>query len=254
MKFKFEPQSTAEVIRLGIAMLIIFQILPWTPEQEVAVLAFASIALTWFTRSFSIPTQEIVDAGGSVANVKAVAEDNRRAKDGIPPAIPPAAMGILLAIVMLGSTGCALFRANATEPERPVASTGIAIQEGLTSARTTTTELFNAKAYPFNGADAQDKYRTVLGYFREAAVAGNTLADALAVYTAQPTDTNAQKVMAAFSTLNTKWPPITKELGGDSLPGRLVSVVAEVNKLMAQVRNAFAKPSARRQHEVFAWV
>jgi hypothetical protein len=201
--------------------------------QAVMLAGSASGFWTWLDN----PTKPIGDSGPAVS---------ARVNSAVPI--------ILIALIVGGSTGCALFGANATEPERPIAATGIAIQEGLTTARTTTTELFNTKAYPFNGADAQDRYERVLGYFREAAVAGNTLADALAIYTAQPTDTNAQKVTAAFSTLNTKWPSITKELGGDSLPGKLVLVVAEVNKLMEQVRKAFAKPSARRQQEVLAWV
>jgi hypothetical protein len=164
---------------------------------------------------------------------------------------------VFVALLLSGamfSTGCALFRANATEPERPVAATGIAISDGLTKARIATTDLYNAKAFPFDNAAATERYQKVLGYFREAQVAGNQLADALAVYHAQPNEANAQKVAAVFATLNTKWPQITEELGGSSLPGRLVAIVAEVNKLMAAVRGTFAAPSALLQKEVLAWV
>jgi hypothetical protein len=192
--FKFEPQATAEAIRLLMAALIIFGVLPWTPEQEVAAFATVSGIMTWITRSFSIPVQTVIDAGSSVTKLKSAAEDREARESGQKPPLPPSAIAFMLAAVMTLSACGGNDKPNLT-PAGQVADNASEVIDAADLALTAIDAL-TPTVLP------RQTTVNIANVFIAIGKGGVTLADALAAYKKNVTPESWRTLQTALVSIN----------------------------------------------------
>lgn len=76
-----QPTAYAELVRQGMYLLIIFNVITWTATQQTAVLMFVSALLAVVNWNVVMPTQTVTQAGTTPEILKTTATANVAAKD-----------------------------------------------------------------------------------------------------------------------------------------------------------------------------
>jgi hypothetical protein len=88
--FKFQPVAISEFVRQAFFTLVLFDLLKWSNDQQMAVLQLLSLGMAMLTYTSVTSQATLEKAGSSQAAVVKKAEENAAAAAGAtPPTDPP---------------------------------------------------------------------------------------------------------------------------------------------------------------------
>lgn len=80
MKWNWEPVALAELVRQAVLAAVLFKLVNWDDTQVAGFLMLVSALLAFITRSLTLPTAVVEDAGASKTQVIAAAQTNLELK------------------------------------------------------------------------------------------------------------------------------------------------------------------------------
>ena len=87
--FRVQPVAVSEFVRQALFTLVLFNVVTWTNEQQMAVLQLVSLGMAVLTYNSVTSQKTLEDAGSSQAAVVVEAEKKKAEAAGVPPPAPP---------------------------------------------------------------------------------------------------------------------------------------------------------------------